>query len=41
MSDFDPYREVLNDHAHGHHFISSAWLVVLGMASLVIVLAIV
>ena len=41
MSEFDSYREVLGDHARGHHFVWSAWLVVLAIAVLVIVLALV
>ena len=39
MAPFDSYREVLNEHARGHHFIRSAWLVVLVMAALLIVFA--
>jgi hypothetical protein len=25
---FDSYREVLSDHARGHHLVKSAWLIV-------------
>ena len=39
MLSFDSYREVLNEHARGHHFIRSAWLVVLVVAVLLIVFA--
>jgi hypothetical protein len=39
MLSFDSYREVLNEHARGHHLIKSAWLVALVIAVLVIVLA--
>jgi hypothetical protein len=39
MVPFDSYREVLNDHASGHHFIRSAWLVVLVIAVLLMVFA--
>jgi hypothetical protein len=34
MLPFDSYREVLSEHARGHHLIKSAWLVVAVVAAL-------
>lgn len=35
MLPFDSYRDVLAEHARGHHFITSAWIVVAVLAVLV------
>lgn len=32
MLSFDSYREVLCEHAHGHHLVKSAWFVVVALA---------
>jgi hypothetical protein len=36
---FDSYREVLSEHARGHHLVLSAWIVAAGLFVLVIVFA--
>jgi hypothetical protein len=37
MLSFDSYREVLSEHARGHHLVTSAWLVVATLAILFVV----
>ena len=32
MLSFDSYREVLSEHARGHHLVKSAWFVVVALA---------
>jgi len=39
MLSFDSYREVLSEHARGHHLIWSAWIVAAALAVLVIMFA--
>lgn len=39
MLSFDSYREVLSDHARGHHLVWSAWIVVAVLVALVVVFA--
>jgi hypothetical protein len=39
MLPFDSYREVLSEHARGHHLVWSAWIVAAALAVLVVVLA--
>lgn len=39
MLSFDSYREVLYEHARGHHLVLSAWIVLAALAALVIVFA--
>ena len=39
MLSFDSYREVLSEHARGHHFVKSAWFIVIALVIFVIVLA--
>ncbi len=39
MLPFDSYREVLAEHARGHHFVMSAWIVVAVIAVLLVVFA--
>jgi hypothetical protein len=38
MLPWDSYLDVLNEHARGHHFVASAWLVVAALAVLVVIL---
>ena len=38
MLSFDSYREVLSEHARGHHLVWSAWIVVATLAVLVALL---
>lgn len=33
----DSYRDVLLEHARGHHFVTSAWIVVAVLVALVII----
>ena len=37
MLPLDSYRDVLNEHARGHHFVISAWIVVAVAAVLLLV----
>ena len=37
MLSLHSYRDVLNEHAHGHHLVASAWIVA---ASLLVLLAV-
>lgn len=37
MLPFDSYRDTLSEHARGHHFVTSAWIVAAVLAVLVIV----
>jgi hypothetical protein len=37
MLSFDSYRDVLSEHARGHHFVKSAWFVVVAVAVFLIV----
>jgi hypothetical protein len=39
MLPFDSYREVLSEHARGHHLIKSAWIVVAVLAALLVLFA--
>jgi hypothetical protein len=39
MLPFDSYREVLFEHARGHHFVKSAWIVVAVLAALLVIFA--
>ena len=39
MLPWDSYREVLNEHARGHHFVTSAWIVVAALAVLLVLFA--
>ena len=35
----DSYRDVLLEHARGHHFVTSAWIVVVALGMLVLFFA--
>jgi len=39
MLPLDSYREVLDDHERGHHFVTSAWIVVAVLAALFVMFA--
>ena len=39
MLSFDSYREVLSEHARGHHLVWSAWILMAALAALVAVFA--
>jgi hypothetical protein len=39
MPSFDSYRDVLREHARGHHLVASAWLVLVVLAVLVAIFA--
>jgi hypothetical protein len=39
MLSFDSYREVLSEHARGHHVVKSAWIVVLVLVALLVLFA--
>jgi hypothetical protein len=39
MLSFDTYRDVLSEHARGHHLVWSAWIVLAALAVLVVMLA--
>ena len=39
MLSFDSYREVLSEHARGHHVVISAWLIVAAIAVFLVMLA--
>ena len=39
MLPFDSYRDVLSEHARGHHLVWSAWIVLVVLAGLVVVFA--
>ena len=39
MLSFDSYREVLSEHARGHHVVWSAWIVATVLAALIVVFA--
>jgi hypothetical protein len=39
MLPFDSYRDVLTEHARGHHFVISAWIVVVALGVLLVILA--
>jgi hypothetical protein len=39
MLPFDSYRDVLSEHARGHHFVTSAWFIVVAIAVFVVVAA--
>ena len=39
MLPLDPYRDVLNEHARGHHFVISAWIVVAVLGALLVIFA--
>jgi hypothetical protein len=39
MLSFDSYRDVLSEHARGHHLIWSAWIVLAVLAALMVVFA--
>jgi hypothetical protein len=39
MLPFDSYREVLSEHARGHHLIKSAWVVAAVVAALLTIFA--
>jgi hypothetical protein len=39
MSSFDSYRDLLREHARGHHLVASAWLVLVVLAVLVAIFA--
>jgi hypothetical protein len=39
MLSFDSYREVLSEHARGHHLVWSAWIVAVALAVLAIIFA--
>jgi len=36
MLSFDSYRDVLSEHARGHHFVKSAWFVAIAVALLIV-----
>lgn len=40
MLPFDSYREVLSEHARGHHVLISAWFIVAAVAVFIIMLAV-
>lgn len=40
MLPFDSYREVLSEHARGHHVLTSAWFIVAAVAVFMIMLAV-
>ena len=37
MLSFDSYRDVLREHARGHHFVGSAWFVVVAIIVFLVV----
>ena len=37
MLPFDPYRDVLSEHARGHHVVESAWFVIVALALFLVV----
>lgn len=39
MLTFDSYREVLSEHARGHHVVGSAWFIVIAVIVFLIALA--
>jgi hypothetical protein len=39
MLPLDSYRDVLLEHARGHHFVTSAWMIVAVLAVLVVIFA--
>jgi len=39
MLSFDSYREVLSEHARGHHLVKSAWFVVVAVIVFLVVFA--
>lgn len=39
MLSFDSYRDVLSEHARGHHLVKSAWIVAAVLTALVIMFA--
>jgi hypothetical protein len=39
MLPFDSYRDVLSEHARGHHIVASAWIVVAVLAVLLVIFA--
>lgn len=39
MPSLDSYRDVLREHARGHHLVASAWLVLVVLVVLVVVFA--
>jgi hypothetical protein len=39
MLPLDSYREVLSEHARGHHIVASAWIVVAVLAVLLVIFA--
>jgi hypothetical protein len=39
MLPLDSYRDVLLEHARGHHFVTSAWIVVAVLAVLAVICA--
>jgi len=39
MLSFDSYREVLSEHARGHHVVASAWFVVVAIIVFLVVFA--
>jgi hypothetical protein len=39
MPPWDSYRDVLSQHAGGHHFVVSAWIIVAAVAVLLVAFA--
>jgi hypothetical protein len=39
MLPFDSYRDVLSEHARGHHLVASAWIIVAVLAVLLVMFA--
>jgi hypothetical protein len=39
MLPLDSYRDVLSEHARGHHLVASAWIVVAVLAVLLVIFA--
>lgn len=38
MPPWDSYRDVLDEHARGHHLVASAWIVAAVMAAVLLVI---
>ena len=39
MASFDSYRDVLSEHARGHHIVASAWIVLATLFVLLVTFA--
>ena len=39
MLSFDSYRDVLSEHAHGHHLVTSAWVLLAALAVILFLIA--